>query len=86
MAKEEDNLIKACGKEEEVNGPEEALNLNDLQFSQLDELLAQTQLYSEFLLEKMDNITMTRMKDEEKGSKNKKKGVQESCVCYAFKI
>ncbi|KAF3682913.1 ATP-dependent DNA helicase DDM1 [Capsicum annuum] len=74
MAKEEENLIKTRAKEEEVNGPKEAPNLNDLQFSKLDELLTQTQLYSEFLLEKMDNITVTGMEDEEKGSEDTKKG------------
>lgn len=58
MAKEEESLIKAREKEEEVNDPKEAPDLNDLQFSKLDELLTQTQLYSEFLLEKMDNITV----------------------------
>ncbi|WMV14738.1 hypothetical protein MTR67_008123 [Solanum verrucosum] len=74
MKKEEENLIKAHVKEEEVNDPKEAPNLNDLQFSKLDELLTQTQLYSEFLLEKMDNITVTGVEDEEKGSEDKKRG------------
>ncbi|KAG5621111.1 hypothetical protein H5410_006329 [Solanum commersonii] len=74
MKKEEENLIKARVKEEEVNDPKEAPNLNDLQFSKLDELLTQTQLYSEFLLEKMDNITVTGVEDEEKGSEDKKRG------------
>lgn len=58
MAKEEENLMEARVKEEEVNELKEAPKLNDLQFSKLDELLTQTQLYSEFLLEKMDNITV----------------------------
>ncbi|KAH0719185.1 ATP-dependent DNA helicase DDM1-like [Solanum tuberosum] len=74
MKKEEENLIKARVKEEEVNDPKEAPNLNDLQFSKLDELLTQTQLYSEFLLEKMDNITVAGVEDEEKGSEDKKRG------------
>nr|XP_004233969.1 ATP-dependent DNA helicase DDM1-like isoform X1 [Solanum lycopersicum]XP_010317212.1 ATP-dependent DNA helicase DDM1-like isoform X1 [Solanum lycopersicum] len=74
MKKEEENLIKARVKEEEVNNPKEAPNLNDLQFSKLDELLTQTQLYSEFLLEKIINITMTGVKDEEEGSEDKKRG------------
>lgn len=74
MKKEEENLIKARVKEEEVNNPKEAPNLNDLQFSKLDELLTQTQLYSEFLLEKIINITVTGVKDEEKGSEDKKRG------------
>lgn len=59
MAKEEEILIRARAKEEEeqLNKLKEAPILNDTQFTKLDELLTQTQLYSEFLLEKMDNIT-----------------------------
>ncbi|KAJ8544800.1 hypothetical protein K7X08_017383 [Anisodus acutangulus] len=74
MAKEGESLIKARAKEEEVNEPKEAPNLNDLQFNKLDELLTQTQLYSEFLLVKMDNITVTGTEDEEKGGEVKKRG------------
>lgn len=61
MAKEEEILIKARAKEEEeqLNNLKEVPILNDTQFTKLDELLTQTQLYSEFLLEKMDNITTT---------------------------
>lgn len=62
------SLISPSMKEEEVkpqqqrnleeeNVEVEAPTLNDSQFSKLDELLTQTQLYSEFLLEKMDDIT-----------------------------
>lgn len=61
MAKEEEILMRARAKEEEeqLNEFKEAPILNDTQFTKLDELLTQTQLYSEFLLEKMDNITTT---------------------------
>ncbi|KAF3615015.1 ATP-dependent DNA helicase DDM1 [Capsicum annuum] len=77
MAKEEEILIRARAKEEEeqLNKLKEAPILNDTQFTKLDELLTQTQLYSEFLLEKMDNITtMNVVEDEEKSGKEKKKG------------
>ncbi|KAL3346085.1 hypothetical protein AABB24_024836 [Solanum stoloniferum] len=77
MAKEEEILIRARAKEEEeqLNNLKEAPILNDTQFTKLDELLTQTQLYSEFLLEKMDNITTTNVKeDEEKSVKENKKG------------
>ena len=57
MVEEEENLIEARMKEEEVQC-EEAPDLNDTQFNKLDELLTQTKLYSEFLLEKMDDITL----------------------------
>lgn len=56
MAEEEENLLKERAKEEEEQC-EEAPDLNDTQFNKLDELLTQTKLYSEFLLEKMDDIT-----------------------------
>jgi len=55
MAEEEAKLLKARMKEDEVLC-EEAPDLNDTQFNKLDELLTQTKLYSEFLLEKMDDI------------------------------
>lgn len=42
---------------EKKNEPIEEPLLNEIQFTKLDELLTQTQLYSEFLLEKMDDIT-----------------------------
>lgn len=77
MAKEEEILMRARAKEEEeqLNEFKEAPILNDTQFTKLDELLTQTQLYSEFLLEKMDNITTTTvMDDEEKSRKENKKG------------
>ena len=54
MAKEEEMLMKERVKEEDAKRvvPQEASHLNDSQFTKLDELLTQTQLYSEFLLEK----------------------------------
>lgn len=60
MEDEENKLQEERWKEEEkgnANEPKEEPLLNDTQFSKLDELLTQTQLYSEFLLEKMDDIT-----------------------------
>lgn len=56
MVAEEEKLLEERVKEE-VDGNKEAPQLNDSQFTKLDELLTQTQLYSEFLLEKMDDIT-----------------------------
>ncbi|XP_015576220.1 ATP-dependent DNA helicase DDM1 [Ricinus communis] len=65
MAEEEEKLLEARVKEEAEQGkePEEA-HLNDAQFTKLDELLTQTQLYSEFLLEKMDEITRNGVEHE----------------------
>lgn len=59
MEKEEEMLMKERVKKEDTEAvvPQEAPHLNDSQFTKLDELLTQTQLYSEFLLEKMDSIT-----------------------------
>lgn len=60
MAKEEARLLGARVKEEDaekINKPDEAAELDDNQFTKLDELLTQTQLYTEFLLEKMEDIT-----------------------------
>lgn len=58
MKKEEENILHAQVKEENIE-QEVAENAwgSELRFSKLDELLTQTQLYSQFLLEKMDNIT-----------------------------
>lgn len=58
MAEEEEKLLESRVKEEGENHPTEAPRLNDTQFTKLDELLTQTQLYSKFLLEKMDAITV----------------------------
>ncbi|RVW22645.1 ATP-dependent DNA helicase DDM1 [Vitis vinifera] len=54
MAKEEEMLMEERVKEEDAEQvvTQEAPHLNDSQFTKLDELLTQTQLYSEFLLEK----------------------------------
>ena len=60
MAQEEEQLLKIREDEEiakRAAGSGEAPDLNDTQFTKLDELLTQTQLYSEFLLEKMEDIT-----------------------------
>lgn len=67
MAKEEEMLMKERVKEEDAEQvvTQEAPHLNDSQFTKLDELLTQTQLYSEFLLEKMDSITFNRVEDKE---------------------
>ncbi|MED6155675.1 ATP-dependent DNA helicase ddm1 [Stylosanthes scabra] len=52
----------ACGIKDEVKSEEaqceEVPDLTETQFNKLDELLTQTKLYSEFLLEKMDDITL----------------------------
>ena len=59
LVKEEQELLEARIKEEEVEREKEAAaQMNDTQFSKLDELLTKTQLYSDFLLEKMDDITL----------------------------
>lgn len=78
MAEEEKKLLESRVKKqdvEEVKEPKEALHLNDSQFTKLDELLTQTKMYSEFLLEKMDNITFN-VKDEPESEpvQEKKKG------------
>lgn len=59
MAQEEEQLLKIREDEEKANSAasEDAPDLNETQFNRLDELLTQTQLYSEFLLEKMEDIT-----------------------------
>ncbi|TQD70221.1 hypothetical protein C1H46_044243 [Malus baccata] len=57
----EEKLLEERVKEEESEmgkAPEQLPHLNDTQYNKLDELLTQTQLYSQFLLEKMDNITL----------------------------
>lgn len=57
----EEKLLEDRVKEEEAEkekAAEQLPNLNNTQITKLDELLTQTQLYSQFLLEKMDNITL----------------------------
>jgi len=58
MAEEEEKLLKSRMKEEEIEkAAAEEAQLDESQFNRLDQLLTQTQLYSEFLLEKIDQIT-----------------------------
>lgn len=60
MAEEEEKLLEARVKEdiERKEEMDEPPHLSNTQYSKLDELLTQTQLYSEFLLQKMDDITL----------------------------
>ncbi|XP_037478482.1 ATP-dependent DNA helicase DDM1-like isoform X1 [Triticum dicoccoides] len=81
MTKEEEQLYEARLKveEEEARKREQAARLAldpNACFSKLDELLTETQLYSEFLLEKMAQITdnFLEVKDEEGSVEDKKKG------------
>ncbi|KAM7524166.1 hypothetical protein LguiA_014068 [Lonicera macranthoides] len=75
MTEVEEKLLEERVKEEEgVNGVDKAPHLNDTQFTKLDELLTQTQLYSEFLLEKMDDITANALEEDKKPVEEKKKG------------
>lgn len=64
MLKEEEKMLVERLKEEKENEPIAEPHLNDTQFTKLDELLTQTQLYSEFLLEKMDDITKNGLEDD----------------------
>ncbi|KAJ4897855.1 ATP-dependent DNA helicase DDM1 [Raphanus sativus] len=88
-------LAKLRDDEEKANcaASGEAPDLNDTQFTKLDELLTQTQLYSEFSFEKMEDITKANLlfafllnwiegetlkaKPEKKGGRGRKKG------CYS---
>ncbi|WCJ38863.1 chromatin remodeling 1 [Euphorbia peplus] len=63
MVEEEERLLRTL-EEELKKEPEEPVHLDDSQFTKLDELLTQTQLYSEFLLEKMEEITQTAAEPE----------------------
>ncbi|XP_074294306.1 ATP-dependent DNA helicase DDM1-like isoform X1 [Silene latifolia] len=80
MAEEEEKLLEARVQEEQAeleNLPKDAAHLDDIKFSKLDDLLTQTQLYSEFLLENMDDITVSANgaeEEREEPSKEKKKG------------
>ncbi|KAF7009977.1 hypothetical protein CFC21_024457 [Triticum aestivum] len=81
MTKEEQQLYEARLKveEEEARKREQAARLAldpNACFSKLDELLTETQLYSEFLLEKMEQFTdnFVEVKDEEESVEDKKKG------------
>lgn len=76
IAEEEENLLEAQIKEEDEERrkePQAESQLNDSQFTKLDELLTQTQMYSDFLLEKMDDIT-TNGVEQETETVEKKRG------------
>ncbi|XP_037460600.1 ATP-dependent DNA helicase DDM1-like [Triticum dicoccoides] len=80
MAKEEDELCQArlkAEEEEEARKREarKAFDPNE-RFSKLDELLTKTQLFSEFLLERMEQITdkAVEVKDEDEPVEEQKKG------------
>ncbi|KAI7746908.1 hypothetical protein M8C21_018130, partial [Ambrosia artemisiifolia] len=79
---EEEKKLELQRQLEEENVEKEAPALSDTQFTKLDELLTQTQLYSEFLLEKMDDITnnglaedVAEVKEEKKKGRGKKRKV-----------
>ncbi|KAG9440969.1 hypothetical protein H6P81_021134 [Aristolochia fimbriata] len=75
MAEEEEKLQQNRMKEEvERDKREASATLNNTQYSKLDELLSQTQLYSEFLLEKMEDITFARNGKEDESEKEQKRG------------
>ncbi|PIA55710.1 hypothetical protein AQUCO_00700192v1 [Aquilegia coerulea] len=79
MVKEEETLLETRVKEEDGSDEEKLAEaapvLNDTQFTKLDELLTQTQLYSEFLLEKMDAITVNGTEtDDIESTEEKKRG------------
>lgn len=77
MAQEEEKLQEARVKEElerDRSNDTAASFMNDTQFSKLDELLTQTQLYSEFLLEKMEDITFNGMENQQEAVEEKKRG------------
>nr|AGM20689.1 DDM1-2 [Populus tomentosa] len=69
MAEEEDKLLNSRIKEVQETVPEEAARLNESQYTRLDDLLTQTQLYSEFLLEQMDQITTNGVEQEDEPAK-----------------
>ena len=60
MVEEEKRLeevrLKHQGAEMEVSIKSENLELSDSMFSKLDELLNRTEMYTKFLLEKMDDM------------------------------
>ncbi|KAL8240546.1 hypothetical protein R6Q59_013901 [Mikania micrantha] len=75
MAEEEKKLEHQRHLEEENEEKAPVPSLNDTQFTKLDELLTQTQLYSEFLLEKMDDITNNGLaEDADEVKEETKKG------------
>lgn len=77
MVKEEGKLLEAQVKDEEeekTSLPKEAPQLNDSQFTKLDELLTQTELFSKFLIEKMDEIANIKVEEDEGAAEVKKRG------------
>ncbi|KAJ6859528.1 ATP-dependent DNA helicase DDM1-like [Populus alba x Populus x berolinensis] len=75
MAEEEEKLLKSRVKEEEIEkAAAEEAQLDESQFNRLDQLLTQTQLYSEFLLEKIDQITSNGAEQENEPAEQKKRG------------
>ncbi|PNS91785.2 hypothetical protein POPTR_019G129900v4 [Populus trichocarpa] len=75
MAEEEEKLLKSRMKEEEIEkAAAEEAQLDESQFNRLDQLLTQTQLYSEFLLEKIDQITANGAEQESEPVEQKKRG------------
>ena len=61
MVEEEKTLeelrLKHQGAEMEVSIKSENIELSDSMFSKLDKILNQTQMYTKFLLDKMDDMT-----------------------------
>ncbi|XP_078170989.1 chromatin remodeling 1 [Carex rostrata] len=78
MKQEEEKLQEARAKEEEEAAKSRRLDPN-FKFSKLDELLTQTQLYSEFLLERMEDITANKVEQEEEEEKPKEKQKGRGC-------
>ncbi|CAN8277631.1 unnamed protein product [Cochlearia groenlandica] len=68
MVQEEEKLLKTREEDEEKSvsalDTNSAPDLDETQFTRLDELLTQTKLYSEFLLEKMEDITINGIESE----------------------
>lgn len=64
MLEEEMRLAEERAKkeaEEEAALLKAAPNMDESSFSKLDQLLSQTKIYSQFLLERMDDIAMVRL-------------------------
>ncbi|CAM6007180.1 unnamed protein product [Sphagnum balticum] len=81
MVEEEKRLAEERAKQEaaemeEALANQAAMKLEVTAFSKLDDLLSKTQIYSQFLLEKMDDIAMVGQEDapEEKTINDKKPG------------
>lgn len=77
MEEEEEKLLEERLKEENNKLEEKVVPSQEVKLSKLDELLTQTQLYSEFLLEKMEDITFNGSENNAEGEdalKGKKAG------------